>query len=46
MATAASTVMVTRTVEMQPSIDSQDSFLKDGMNISGAVATVHATTEK
>lgn len=46
MATAASTVMVTRTVEMQPSMDSQDSFLKDGMNINGAVARVHTTTEK
>ena len=46
MATAARTVMVTRTVEMQPSMDSQDSFLKDGMNINGAVARVHTTTEK
>lgn len=46
MATAASTVMVTRTVEIQPSIDSQDSFLKDGMNINGAVARVQTTTEK
>jgi len=31
---------------MQPSMDSHESFLKDGMNISGAVAIVHATTEK
>lgn len=45
MATAATTVTVTTTVEMQPSSDSQDSFLKEGMNMSGKVATVPAMTE-
>ena len=45
MATAAITVTVTTTVEMQPRRDSQDSFLKLGMNISGKVATMPATTE-
>lgn len=45
IATAATTVTVTTTVEMQPSRDSHDSFLKDGMNIRGNVATVPTTTE-
>ena len=45
IATAATTVTVTTTVEMQPSRDSHDSFLKDGMNISGNVATVPTITE-
>lgn len=45
IATAATTVTVTTTVEIQPSSDSQDSFLKDGMNMSGKVATIPTITE-
>lgn len=45
IATAATTVTVTTTVEIQPSSDSQDSFLKDGMNMSGKVAMTPTITE-
>ena len=45
MATAATTVTVTTTVEMQPSSDSHDSFLKEGMNMSGKTATVPTIIE-
>jgi hypothetical protein len=44
--TAASTVRVTRTVEMQPSRDSQLRRVKEGMNSSGTVATLAATAAK
>ncbi len=40
IATAVTTVAVTSTVLMQPAMDSQDSFLKDGINSSGAIANV------
>ena len=40
IATAVTTVAVTSAVLMQPAMDSQDSFLKDGMNSSGAIASV------
>ena len=44
--TAARTVRVTNRVEMQPMSDSQLSFLKEGMNMSGSVAMLVATTAK